>query len=71
MRSGPTRIAQTPASTNNDGIASGHGRVRNDGTSATASAMKPNPQIPTKAVKIQGFAAPFRPSSLMYWRTAK
>ena len=49
MCSGPTRIAHTPASTNINGIASGHGRVRSDGTTATASAMKPNPQIPTKS----------------------
>jgi hypothetical protein len=69
MRSGPTRIAHRPASTKNNGIASGHGRVRSDGTTATASAIHPNPQIAMKIVKIQGFAAPVRPSSLMYWRT--
>ena len=66
IRNGPTRIAHTPASTKNSGIASGHGLLRSDGTIATASAMKPNPQIAMKVMKIQGFAAPSRPSSLMY-----
>ena len=66
MRSGPTRIAHTPASTNINGIASGHGRVRSDGTTASASAIQPNPQTAIKVMKIQGFAAPCRPSSLMY-----
>jgi hypothetical protein len=37
----------------------------------SASAIQPNPQIAMKVMKIQGCAAPSRPSSLMYWRTAE
>ena len=71
MRSGATTRAHAPASTNRSGIAFGHGRVRSAGASAIASAMNPSPQIATEIEKIQGCAAPFRPSSLMYCRSGE